>query len=86
MSDATNSPIPMLAIEPVLTYRASCHCGWADASSSDHDRALVLLMAHTFHTKCSGCAEEIEHDEAQVIDQGRWVGTFCAECAVIYAV
>lgn len=82
MNDAT--PVPMIAVEPVLMFRASCFCGWWKVRATEDD-AQTTLIGHTLVTRCDGCRVDLDHDAATVHDQDSWAGAFCAACAPHYA-
>lgn len=86
MSNATphQPPAPMIAVEAVLNFRASCTCGWWRILETE-ERAIGALAAHQLDTRCDGCTEAMQHDDAIVEPQGAWAGTFCVTCAVHYA-
>jgi hypothetical protein len=75
----------MTAVEPVLMFRASCHCGWWRVTGCDEFAALTAIVGHTVNTRCDGCTDPIEHDDSVVHEQGSWAGLFCPECAFYYA-
>lgn len=81
-------PKPMTAItavEPVLMFRSSCHCGWWKVTGFDEDAAKTAVIVHALATRCDGCTDLLNHDSATVVDQGDRAGVFCAFCAPIYA-
>jgi hypothetical protein len=77
--------VPMTAVEPVLMYRASCHCGWWTVTGSDEKAAKVAVILHALVTRCDGCAEEIDHASAMVVGEEDRAGVFCGFCAPHYA-
>jgi hypothetical protein len=86
--DATpnNSPaVPMIAVEPVLMFRASCACGWWKVVGADEDTAKDALLVHMVASRCDGCGSSAKHDDLRVQVQSTWAGAFCARCAPSYA-
>lgn len=77
--------VPMLAVEPVLMFRASCYCGWWEVTGSDEQEAQVRLIRHRAASRCDACASNTEHDDLTVVPQRGRSGSYCGHCAPIYA-
>jgi hypothetical protein len=76
--------VPMLAVEPVLMFRASCYCGWWKVTGSDEAEAKVELIRHRANGDCDACKGTTGHDDLILVESKR-PGTYCRSCAPSYA-
>jgi hypothetical protein len=77
--------VPMLAVEPVLMFRASCYCGWWKVTGSSEEEAQVELIQHRAVSICDACKGTTGHDDLTVVHESKRSGAYCATCAPSYA-
>lgn len=86
----SNVPVPLLDVQPVLTFTASCFCGWLSDGHGTEDEGKDATLSHLLHPVCGVCVEplascwpeanNVPASAAAVVD-GQ---TYCPDCAQHY--